>query len=321
MNSIYLRIIFVFTDLVLPLVVGYYLKKKGLMSNNGCNLMMKINIMVMCTFLTFLSFWVLHLSWQLLWLPVLGILFTVVPGFLGRLIFARHYADYLERGAYLVSCMLSNIGILGGLSAFILYGEVGYAYVQLISTPQNMLMVILCFPLAQYYAAKQTAQLQKTKINLSFRAMFLTKNQIPILGMLAGIVLQLNGVARPYIVELAFKSLVHFGAWFALVPVGYLIDFGKAREYYYRAWDLLALRFLIMPVLFYMFMKNIFNDQILLGTILLCSMAPTGINAVVTAKIYDLKVDLAVASFLLSTTVYIVIFPLFFIFVASGGKL
>jgi len=58
-------------------------------------------------------------------------------------------------------------------------------------------------------------------------------------------------------------------------------------------------------------MKNIFNDQILLGTILLCSMAPTGINAVVTAKIYDLKVDLAVASFLLSTTVYIVIFPLF----------
>ena len=34
MNSIYLRIIFVFTDLVLPLVVGYYLKKKGLMGKS-----------------------------------------------------------------------------------------------------------------------------------------------------------------------------------------------------------------------------------------------------------------------------------------------
>jgi len=57
MNPIYLRIIFVFVDLVMPLLVGYYLKKKGIMHKADCNLMMKINIMVMSTFLTFLSFW------------------------------------------------------------------------------------------------------------------------------------------------------------------------------------------------------------------------------------------------------------------------
>lgn len=321
MNSVYFRIIFVFIDLVLPLVTGYYLKKTGHMHDKNCNLMMKINVVGLCTFLTFLSFWALHLSKQLLWLPVLGILFTILPGILGAATFARSFSDYLERGAYIVSCMLSNLGVLAGLSAFILYGEAGYAYVQLVATPQNMLLVILCFPIAQYYAAKQQATEAKTRIKLSFREMFLTKNQIPLLGMLAGILLQLNGVARPAILETVFKNMVHFGAWFALLPVGYLIDFGRASEYYHRVLSQLFLRFFILPVFFYFLMNNFFTDQVLLGTILLCAAAPTGINAVIAAQMYSLKVDLTIASFLTSTAVYIILFPLFFVYVATKGSL
>jgi len=259
------------------------------------------------------------LSLQLLWLPVLGVLFTIVPGILGGLAFARSFADYLERGAYVISCMLSNLGVLAGLSAFIIYGEAGYAYVQLIATLQNMLLVIICFPLAQYYAAKHMSQTTKQKIKLSFRAMFLTNKQIPVLGMLVGILLQVYGVARPPVLGLVFQNMVHFGAWFALVPVGYLIDFGNARDYYRSVGSQLLLRFIIMPILFYLLMKNFLTNQVLLGTVLLCAAAPTGINAVISAQLFNLNVDLTIASFLSSTAVYITIFPLFLVYVTRGG--
>jgi predicted permease len=321
MNSTYLRIIFVFTDLVLPLVAGYYLKKKGIMHTRECNLMMMLNIVGLCTILTFLSFWALHLSLQLLWLPILGILFTILPGIFGELFFARAFTDYLEHGAYIVSCMLSNIGILAGLSAFILYGETGYAYVQLVATPQNILTVILCFPIGQYFAAKQVAQMKKQRLHLSLREMLLTKNQIPVLAMLAGIILQLNGVARPQFLETVFKNMVHFGAWFALLPVGFLIDFGKAKEFYRRVSSQLILRFALMPALFYLMMRHFLTDSVLLGTIIICAAAPTGINAVITSQMFKLKVDLSIASFLLNTVVYLVVFPLFFFYVVSGGSI
>ena len=321
MKAVYLRIVFVFTDLVLPLVVGYVCKQKGWLGTQACNILIKLNIVFLCTLLSFFSFWVLPLSWQLLWLPLLGILFTVVPGFLGWLIFSRRFTNYLEKGSYVVSCLLSNIGTLGGLCAFILYGEVAYAYVQLIATLQNMLLVILCFPIAQYYAAKQTAKLAKTTLHLSFKEMFLTWNQVPVLGMVAGILLQLGGVTRPQSLEFVFKNLVHIGAWIALLPVGYLVDFGRAKEYYHRVLDMLLLRFVIVPSLFYIFMKNLFTDQILLGTLLIVSAAPAAINSVLTAKLYELQVDLSIASFLLTTAVYVlVLFPAFFFYVAGGGS-
>lgn len=320
MNSAYLRIVFVFTDLVLPLVVGYCLKKKGWMGSTACNVLIKINVVVLCTVLSFCSFWVLPLSLQLLWLPLLGILFTVVPGVLGWLTFARRFSNFLEKGAYVISCMLSNIGTLGGLCAFIMFGEVAYAYIQLIATFQNMLLVIMCFPIAQYYAAKQTAKQEKTHIRLSFREMFLTWNQTPVLAMVAGILLQACGIARPPALELVFKNLVHIGAWVALLPVGYLVDFSRARAYYSKVLDLLLLRFVIVPGVFYLCMRSLFSDQVLLGTLLLAAAAPTAINSVLTAKLFNLQVDLTVASFLLTTAVYVLLlFPVFFFYVESGG--
>ena len=321
MNPTYLRIIFVFTDIILPLVTGYYLKRKNLMSGDMCNLLIRINIVVFCTILTLLSFWVLPLSPQLLWLPLLGILFTIVPGFIGWAFFARRFKDYLQRGAYVVSALLSNIGAVAGLCSFIVYGEIGYAYVQLVATFQNMLLVILCFPLAQYYFAKETATLRQTKLKLSFREMFLTINQVPVLGMAAGILLQLSGVDRPLFLGTVSQSLVHLVAWISMVPVGYLIDFGQARSYYGRVLDMIPLRFVIVPGLFYLCMKNVFTDQVLLGTLIITAAAPGAVNSVVTARLYKLDVDLTIACFLLTMVVFVlVVFPVFFFYVAGGGK-
>ena len=320
MDAAQLRIIYVFTDLVLPLALGYYLHQKQIISNKANNFLIHFNIIVVYTLLSLLSFWVLPLSPRLLWLPVFGILYAVIPGGLALLTFARRYRSDLDRGAYVMSAMLANIGTLGGLCGFILYNEIGFAYVQLVATFQNLLLVALCFPMAQYYYARHTAAQTHTRLHLSLREMFLSWNQLALLGMLAGMLLKSSGVERPPLLGSLFQSLVHIGAWISLLPVGYLMDFHRARLYYRQILDLLPLRFIIMPGIIYGLIRQLFTDQVLLGTLMIVAATPTAINAVVTSRLYKLNVDLAIAAFLLTTAVFLLlVFPLLFFYIQSGG--
>lgn len=316
------RIVFVLTDILLPLAVGYLFRVHGLISQKACNWLIKFNVIVMVTVMTLMSFWVLPLSPQLLWLPVIGVLITAVPGFIGARWFAGQFDNELDRGAFVISAMLSNIGTIGGLCAFILYGEEGFAYVQLVAAPQNILMVAAAFPMAKYYYEKHQATSKQAKLQLSFREMFITWNQIGILGMVAGILLQVFGVERPEPLGVLFHNLVHVLAWISLLPVGYLIDFSRARFYYRKVTSMLWLRFVIVPGLFYMLFKLLFTSQVLLGSMLLLAATPAAINSVITAQLYKLNVDITIASFLLTTVVFVLlVFPLFFFYIHFGGQL
>ena len=316
------RILLVFTDILLPLAAGYFLKVHTLLPQKFCDRLIKFNVIVMVTVLTLMSFWVLPLSAQLLWLPLIGVLITAIPGVIGAKLFAGSFDNYLDRGAYVISAMLSNIGTIGGLCAFIMYGEKGFAYVQLVAAPQNILMVAAAFPLARYYYEKQQAAANKAKLQLSFREMFITWNQIGILGMVTGIALQVCGIERPPVLGILFHNLVHVLAWVSLLPVGYLIDFSRAGQYYSRVTSMLWLRFVIVPAIFYAGFKLLFIDQVLLGSLLLMAATPAAINSVITAQLYKLNVDLTIASFLLTTIVFVlIIFPLFFFYIHFGGRL
>ena len=217
-----------------------------------------------------------------------------------------------------MSAMLTNIGTIAGLSAFILYDEAGFAYVQIVSSFQVGLLVLVCFPLAAMFRAQGVADAHR--VHLSVRELFLTPNQVPILGLIAGLSLNFLGVERPAVLGAAFQSLVHIGAWTALFPVGCLVDFSRARLYIKNTADLVPLRFLLTPLIFFGLCRLLFDDPVLIGSLLLIAAAPTAINAVLTARLYKLNVDLTVASFLVTTVLYLLLFyPLFFLYVRSGG--
>ena len=313
------RILYVFTDLATPLLAGYIAYQRGRISDALCNALIRFNIIVMATLLAVLSFWVMPLSKSLLWLPLFSALFMLVPGSIAYLTFARRHKDALSRGAYYMSAMLTNIGTIAGLSAFILYDEVGFAYVQIVSSFQVGLLVLVCFPLA----AKFRAQGAKDghRVHLSLRELFLTPNQVPVLGLIAGLALNVYGVERPAVFGTAFQALVHIGAWTALFPVGCLVDFSRALPYINKTADLIPLRFLLTPLIFFGLCRLLFADSVLIGSVLLIAAAPTAINAVLTARLYKLNVDLTVASFLVTTVIYLLLFyPLFFLYVTHGGS-
>lgn len=317
-----LRFLYVFTDLILPLVVGYYMHKHKLIDGKICNKLISFNIIVICTILSILSFWVLPLTAQLIWLPLFGIILSIIPGVISYIFVAHRYKNYLERGSYLASAMLSNLGTLGGLCAFILYGEIGFAYVQMVGLFQNIVLLLFCFPMAQYYYQQQKNIANGQRMKLDLRQLFINWNQLPIIGMAIGMAFYLLAVPRPPILGTVFESMVHVGAWLALLPVGYLIDFAAAQKYYRRIIDLLPIKFIITPILVYLIIIHLFDDQIILGTMILLATTPTAINAVVTARLFKLNVDLSIAAFILTTAIYLlVVFPVLFFYITSGRTL
>mgnify|MGYP003589508193 CR=1 FL=1 len=319
MNESQLRIIFVFTDLVLPLLTGYYLHQRKIISDRLCNRLISFNIIWICTLLSLLSFWVLPLTAELLWLPAFSFIFAAIPGMISILTFARQHKEPLDRGAYIISSLLANIGTLGGLCAFILYGETGFAYAQLVVTFQNLILMLGCFPLAQYYYALHTAAKARKHLHINVKDLFLSWNQLSVLGMLVGMLLQAAAVPRPESLGGLFNGLIHLSAWTALLPVGYLVDFHQAGQYYRRILDLLPLRFIILPAITYFIIKQLFTDQVLLGSLMIFASSPTAINAVLTARIYKLNVDLTIAAFLLTTALFLLlIYPCLFFYVQLG---
>lgn len=197
MDGASLRILYVVTDLIMPLVMGYFMHHRHWISDNTINKVIRFNVICVYTTLSLLSFWVLPLSWNLLLVPLFGMMLVLLPGAIGYALFARRIENLLDRGAFIASAMLANLGTLGGVCAFILYNEQGYAYSQLIGTTQNFLLCVVVFPMAQYYYLKHTSSVRKSSPGHSFREMFFSINQLSLLGMATGLLLNANGVERP----------------------------------------------------------------------------------------------------------------------------
>lgn len=297
----------------MPLVVGYFMHHRHWVSENIINKVIRFNVICVYTTLSLLSFWVLPLSWKLLLVPLFGMMLVLLPGAIGYGLFARHIDNLLDRGAFIASAMLANLGTLGGVCAFILYNEQGYAYSQLIGTTQNFLLCVVVFPMAQYYYLKHTAAVRKSSPGHNFREMFFSINQLSLLGMVTGLTLNASGVERPEVLGSIFQTLVHLGAWIAMLPVGFLIDFGKVKQYAKAVRSLTLLRFVITPAIFIALTHLLVSDPILRNTLTILTFCPTAINAVLAAKIYKLNYDITVSSFVITTAAFLlVIFPLLF---------
>lgn len=134
--------------------------------------------------------------------------------------------------------------------------------------------------------------------------------------MAAGLLLNLFGAVRPPVLSSAFSYLIHISAWFAMLPVGSLINFRRARHFVYLTLDMIFLRFLLVPLVAYFAARLVISDPVIRNALVLFAGVPAAINATLTARLYHLNVDYTIAVFLVTTVLYLtVLFPaVFFLF-------
>jgi len=305
MDEVMSRLIFLVTDLILPLIVGYVLYQRRLLSDGMLNRLIRINIVAFFTLLSLFSFWALPLTKDVLVLPFFFAFIILFPGFISWRFLGRRFHSSIDRGTHLISALLSNIGTLGGICAYIIYGERGFAYAQIGSACQNLVLVLLAFPIAQYYYLLHKSHGRSARLDTrGFLGLLISWNQLSILGMAAGLLLNAAGIARPPAVGTAFEGLIHFGAWFGMLPVGALINLHRTRRYAPYTLDLFILRFLVMPAFMFAISYPFVHDPILLGAIIVFSVTPGAINSVTAAKLYRLNVDFTISGFLTTSIAF-----------------
>jgi len=300
-------------DLIVPLLIGYLLQRNNLLSRRYYDAMIKTALLVVYPLLAVMSFWAIRIDNNLLWLPVFGVVLHVVPGLLAYTNVNSLYSHAADRGSYLLSAILSNQLILGGISVYILYGETGFAYVQLAVLPQSFILFLVCFPLAQYYQHELDGGL--TPQQIAWRSIIFNRNQIGVLGILAGIILNKMGVKRPEFGNSLFDLFVHVNAWLSLIPVGHSIRFTELRDYLSAAWRMVSIKFVLTPLIIAGLAALTVDNYHIKKTLLVLAFAPTAVNAVITVRLHNLNLAMVMAHFVLTTALYLlIVYPILFIF-------
>lgn len=304
-----IKLLYFAVDLLVPISLGYLFSRKGWFSEKFFNSMVNYNMLLLYPLLSILSFWVLPFSLELLWLPVFGVLLCLIPGVIAYFTVKNKFSNMNDTGSYIISAILSNLGTLGGLCVFILYGETGFAYTQLVVLLQVVVIFLICYPLASYYHHSG----QNANTPLPYSQLFLNRNQLPVVGFGIGFLLYYLNIPRPAILGDIFNPLVHISAWTALIPVGHSIKFSAIHKYYSSTLDLVPIKFIATPLLTYVIAQLVFTDPIVIHSVLILACMPTAISAVMVVKIHDLNIHIANASFILTTALFLVVmYPLIF---------
>ncbi|MBB5337229.1 AEC family transporter [Pectinatus brassicae] len=314
MNEASTRIIYIFIDLILPLILGYILHQKKWMKIETCNLLLKLNIRFIATILACGSFWLMKIDSNFFIIPIYGILVCLIPGILSYPL-ARQLNKPRSEGAFLLTGYLSNIGTLIGLCGFVLYGEIGFAYVQSVAIFQNLFTLLVCIPMAGYYQQLAQAQSQTIHFRPQWRSILVSWNQLALLGMLLGFFLSINNVPRPIFFSPIFDSFIHIGAWIGMLPIGFLINFSAIKIYLRNSLYMLPIKFIILPTVTYILFTFLTDNKMLINIMTLMGAAPAAINSIALCQLYKLNVNMATAIFMITTAVFfLIVFPGYYLF-------
>lgn len=304
MNPIFSKIFSFFTSAILPIILGYLIKELLKIKKEKFDFLLFINIMFVYPVSIALTFWNMKLSTNMLLLPVIGFITPLISGGIGYFLSRKKYTDPKQQGSYIIASMLNNRGTIGGLTMFILYGEIGYAYVNLILIFSAINVFFIAYPIGNYFGNRLNTEKR------TFKSFVFRKTNLPILGAFIGIMLNLFAGERPDFIAPYIDPLVKTMAWFSLIPVGASIDFHGVKKHIKKTLDISLVRFIIMPLLTAAVAYPLIPDIQMATTVTLISMMPVAINAVVVSKLTKLDEDVSVSAFLFSTAVYLfVIFP------------
>lgn len=299
-----LKLLYFALDILCPLVVGYALRRWKKQVEPAFDWLMLFNLMALCCLLGLLSFWVMPLQIKLMWVPLMGIAMRLVPAGVCLLIARYKFEGDLERGSYVLSGTLSNRGVAGMLTVFILYGEMGYALNRLIMLLAPLMFYGVWLPLGRYFHDRHGG---RDGNGPSLGSILFSRNQIPLIGVAVGLGLNVAGIQRPAFVGGILPWMVHGVAWLFLLPVGLALDFSEMRKYWLLVADLLPIRFVLGPVCIAALAWAAGFRGTELEIITIIAASPTAVNAVVVAKLEKLNVHLSTAAFVLTTLVYVVV--------------
>lgn len=279
-------------------VAGWWLRRQGRLSEARARSMIRWAMRWLSPVVLGLSFWRLHLTGALAWLPVVGFLVscsTLVPAY-GYARRARLTDP--QAGSFLTCAFFSNVGYLGAFLAFVSFGEVAYGLAVLYLVLFTPAFYSLGFSIARHFGrGHQPAGLGVSPLE--------ELRLYPFLGMALGAGLNLCGVPRPEIFTPLNRVLIPVDTVLYLVAIGAHLQVAPSKAQGRHGMAMAAIKFLYTPVVGWALARLLRLDPLSSFVVLLqCSM-PVAISPLMLTVFFGLDRRLASALFLVTTVLAI----------------
>ena len=202
------------------------------------------------------------------------------------------------------------------LIVFLLLGEAGYALMPFYKLFGEFIYYGIGFPVAKYFSTG------KERVSFSFgelaRTIFSDIFVITALfSMATGIGMNISGIPRPEGFSALNAFLIPLGAFLMLFAIGLGIRFAKTGKYKKECLAILAIKFLVTPVVvlsaaFLLGVSSTPHLPVLSVIVILASM-PVAFTATVPPTLYGLDIDMVNSCWLVSTVGVLVFLPVLYL--------
>lgn len=258
------------------------------------------------------AIWILDLSdLRIIALPFVGALHFITGGAIA-IAGAKIMGLSRKETGSLFSCgFFTNIGSMGGLVAYVLLGESGFALVPVYKIIGEVIYYAVGFPVAKYFSSSTVKD--ETLLQIIKRVSRDIFVRVSLIAISTGAVLNLLGVPRPDFYKNINALFIPMSAFLMLTAIGMAMHFGSVRKYK-REYALIAcIKFVLMPFILGSLALLLGFDELMNGLVLkvvvILSFMPVAFTALVPPSIYDLDLDLANACWLVTTSGLALIIP------------
>lgn len=298
--------------LLVPLLLGYSGRKAGYLKEQWARKAILFSTVAFGPCLSLLVFWVIEIPAEAILLPVTGFIVSslaLLSAFFSSVV---HKHGRKQRGAYLVSASTSNIGYtLGGFICYLLMEEQGYALSVIYTLYLVFFRYGVCYPMARYYGGGkgQSPLRSLLKMTTDIRS-------APLLGLVAGILLNVSGLRRPEFLSTVLGVLIVLAAFISVGSIGLTIHPHRAKQFLAEYFSISLIKFALSPLAALAMGGLVFGfTGVPLRVTFILSLMPASVMSTVISSLFRLDQDIANSLFLVNTLSFFLILPVMFVIV------
>ncbi len=290
----------------LPFITGYLMQDKFADPRQFTRTLVRLNIIGLEPLIIFWCMWQLHLTVELLVLPLAG-LFLVLTGLAAGWIFEPALRLHgKKRQTFLVSASLANHGFtMGGFLCYFFLGEKGLALA--------VLLILYFIPYVYGFIFPTVKAVARTATPRQWHTYILDVQNMPLFAMLAAVVLQMFGLKRPEMyVPVDVLLLISIALYYLTLGLNFSrVDIkGLKKEHLCMA----AIKFIVVPFSAYTVCSLLQLSPPIKAVIIIQACMPAAVYSVVTAVLFELDAQFASSILVCNTLIFLaIVLPVLFL--------
>ena len=255
-----------------------------------------------------LAMWVIELHHvALISLPFVGLAVSVASVLPAWWLMRRWQLSNGQRGSWLLAAFFSNVGYLGAIVAFAVWGEQAYGLCMLYFLFFGVLVYTVGYHIGDRYGTSTTAEARAAKPLELWR-------WTPMVGTVVGLALSWWRVPRPPVLTAVNHALIPLLTGVYLFTVGTTFHFSRVGRHWRPALWMSAIKLVYAPLVggllaWWLGYRHLLHGVVWRVTILESAM-PTAITSLTLPALFGLDQDFANGLWIITTLCSMLVIPL-----------